>query len=366
LLKIIKTIKNKILNTLQLFWELTAGKHTKKYIRVKEHIADGEAMNSAGNSDGAVEEFRAALKLYPRKGQLHSKIAMIYGQEKKYSDAVNELEKALEAGYTHRDTYFTLTRIHRESGNYQEALKNILIASKKGPDDAYLHRELGRLYTESGRFEDALAELEKAREISPDEEEKAKVDTFGTEYPVALLIGRIKGGLFIDVGANFGFYCSLLYRNFENLIAVEPHPDNIRILENIKRANNYTRIKICRAALGSFECENSKLYINEHPGGHSLIENNNKYILIKTLTLNSLLREYPQADLVKIDAEGAEWMILDGAEDVMKKINAFLVELHDITRKEELTDWFRKKGYNTDWITANHIYAQRQLLSSVK
>jgi len=65
------------------------------------------------------------------------------------------------------------------------------------------------------------------------------------------------------------------------------------------------------------------------------------------------------ADLVKVDVEGAEWEVLNGAKNVMSKIRSWLIELHDTTRKNELKDLLKSSGYNVRWVDRNHIFAWR-------
>ena len=64
-------------------------------------------------------------------------------------------------------------------------------------------------------------------------------------------------------------------------------------------------------------------------------------------------------DLVKVDVEGAEELVLRGAEPIMQNIRSWVIELHDRSRKAELVSYMEKYGYESTWIDRNHAYFTR-------
>lgn len=196
---------------------------------------------------------------------------------------------------------------------------------------------------------------------------KVQRDVFRHEPLVSSFLAHKKGAVFVDVGANVGYYSFLLYNNFDTILAVEPHPDNVAIITGIKKERNFLKIKICPFAVGDKDRDEVRFYIGSHCGGHTLSaqrssstsKNQQKYMKVAMVTLKALLRNYESVDLVKVDVEGAEWLVLKGAEDVSDRIRSWMVEVHGLGRKEEIEKWFEDRGYRHVWIDKNHIYAER-------
>lgn len=197
-------------------------------------------------------------------------------------------------------------------------------------------------------------------------EARIQRNIFRHEPQVSSFIINKKGSIFVDIGANVGYYSFLLHNNYETILAVEPHPENVKIMGIIKTENNYSKVKICPFAIGDKDDNGVKLYLGSHCGGHSLLPSSRfiqkpslNYITVKAITLDFLLGTYSNVDLVKVDVEGAEWKVLDGAKDVMNKINAWLIELHDLTRKTELENLMKAFNYKVKWVDSKHVYAWR-------
>jgi len=181
----------------------------------------------------------------------------------------------------------------------------------------------------------------------------------------------MSGHLFLDIGASYGYFSVLLNQNFKKVIAIEPHPKIMNFLRrNTRHLNNVLCLKVAVSNKNGF----LPLFLSKiNVGGHSLTpstvdseiretsfpEGTKQWIYVKTVTLNSLLRNYEYVDLIKLDVEGAEWYVLEGAENVVNKIKCWIVELHDLNRQKELETWFRSHGYTANWINNRHIYAHR-------
>ena len=198
-------------------------------------------------------------------------------------------------------------------------------------------------------------------------EARIQRNIFRHEPQVSSFMINKKGSVFVDIGANVGYYSFLLYNNFETILAVEPHPDNVKIIDMIKTENNYSKVKICPFAVGDKDANEVKLYLGSHCAGHSLLtyhsllpyENQEQHIKTKIVTLKTLLKNYEKVDLIKVDVEGAEWLVLEGAKDILNKIKSWIIELHDWNRREELEKWLSNGNYRYEWIDENHIYAER-------
>lgn len=124
---------------------------------------------------------------------------------------------------------------------------------------------------------------------------------------------------FLDIGANIGYFSRMALSYGAHTISFEPHPHVFkRLQENLKDFKE--------ATLHNFALSNQKgsfdLYIpknfesNEGIASLEPMENSDK-IQVQTETLDSLITT--NIKLVKIDVEGHESSVLEGARDLLKQ-----------------------------------------------
>lgn len=186
------------------------------------------------------------------------------------------------------------------------------------------------------------------------------------EPAVSSLLLNKHGHFFIDIGAKAGYYSFLLYKNFDTILAIEPHPRNFKEIQRVKVRRNCDKIRMLQIAVSDQNGE-GKLYLGSKCGRNSLLNDftdidKSNYMKVHTATLDSLLKKDTSVDLIKVDVEGAEWKVLNGAKKVMGNIKSWLIELHDLTRRKELEDLLKSYGYNVRWVDWNHIFAWRSLM----
>jgi FkbM family methyltransferase len=172
------------------------------------------------------------------------------------------------------------------------------------------------------------------------------------EKPVSSFLRSASGHVFLDIGANYGYYSELLHGNFEKIYAFEPIPSIFKELES--NLEKFDDVKCIRKAVSNVDGQTMEFSYHESRG------------FAETVTLASFFPN-TEIDLIKVDVEGGEWKVLEGAEPILERIKSWVVELHDPSRKEELENWFVSRGYSVRWLdfafkgsrTANHIYAWR-------
>lgn len=192
----------------------------------------------------------------------------------------------------------------------------------------------------------------------------------GAEKQVVELVKGLYGDLFVDIGANFGRYSVMLSNNFKEVLSIEPEPKNMSQLK--RNTRNIPNVRTLQVAIGESD-RFSRLFLSPtHPGQHTTVPSGMDDRLfhstfpdgikhstrVKTLTLAYVLRN-KSADLIKVDVEGAEFKVLEGAKPLLNKIKAWIVEIHDSKRRKEIQQWFRKEGYKTTWLSHKHIYASK-------
>lgn len=151
------------------------------------------------------------------------------------------------------------------------------------------------------------------------------------EYEMAVteVIEKITrpGDVCLDVGANFGWYATLLARrNAGQVHAFEPVPPTFaRLEENFRLAGSPPNLILNNLALGG-EFKQIEMHVFDNlPDGHSSLSTmgKNNYVTYQSamVTLDSYLESenVEAVNFVKVDIEGAEKMFLDGARSLFKQ-----------------------------------------------
>ncbi len=160
----------------------------------------GEALDEMKDVNGAIQQFRAAVKADPRMPDVHFGLGFLLWAKRQYADAVPELqaeldnnpmhaqaltylgdcelklghpdaaapllEKALRTDSTIELAHLDLGSIDADTGHTQEALRELTAAAKLAPNDVNVHWHLARLYRSMGKQDEARAEFDKARNIT--------------------------------------------------------------------------------------------------------------------------------------------------------------------------------------------------------
>jgi FkbM family methyltransferase len=197
------------------------------------------------------------------------------------------------------------------------------------------------------------------------------------EKNVRNVLKSIHGDCFYDVGANVGFYSLLLRHNFRQVYAVEPVPANIRRLKRGLSIRFVRNVRVVPVALSDANGK-ATFYVNSDSrtminnlSASSLLEKfefrscdhapDRTYvgspISVETMTFDSLLSE-PKVDLVKIDVEGAEFLVLEGMRESLAKrrVRNILVELHNRDRRERLETILKSNFEGVFWVNHQHLY----------
>jgi len=163
-----------------------------------------------------------------------------------------------------------------------------------------------------------------------------------------------EGGIFVDVGANVGGYSVRACKIGAKVIAVEPDPDNYRVLKLNLDLNHYIDVHVLNIAAGRRE-EIRELYEgrNSAPAGYSLRQARRGgkakcYVDVKPLdvAIPPLLNN-ELVDLLKIDVEGVEAEVIKGALDLLKRTRYMIVEVIPSTKFRilEMLDLVRPLGF---------------------
>ncbi|HUY26811.1 MAG TPA: FkbM family methyltransferase [Candidatus Binataceae bacterium] len=179
-----------------------------------------------------------------------------------------------------------------------------------------------------------------------------------------LFLKMIAPGMTVfDVGANCGQYTLLAASAVGasgSVHSFEPVPETFGILEEHVRLNQFDNVIVNQAALWS---EATDLSLGSEPGAPvqsgrwsaGFAAMNPSAVTVRALRLDDYVREHAitRIDLIKMDIEGAEPFMLEGARESLARFRpAFLMEVNrealarlDST-PERLWDEFKALGYS--------------------
>ncbi|MEX2264186.1 MAG: FkbM family methyltransferase [Bryobacteraceae bacterium] len=164
---------------------------------------------------------------------------------------------------------------------------------------------------------------------------------FGTFEPKETEIIRVhlrSGMTFVDVGANVGYFTALaasLVGPKGRVIAFEPSPYAFERLRRMIDINKLDHVRVVHAGL-SDRAGRLKLYLGVGSRNHAptmVPHDNATAVEVPVRTLDSVMEEMgvDHIDLIKIDVEGHEPRVLEGAQKLLRdrRVQAVLCEFNE-------------------------------------
>jgi FkbM family methyltransferase len=171
-----------------------------------------------------------------------------------------------------------------------------------------------------------------------------RLKDFGVWEPHAtkVVLEKFRGGTFVDVGAHWGYYSMLLAQQVDRVFALEPNPITFQYLVENVRLNGFTNVipiqiagwdKKARLMAGPPSKSNT--------GGTKVDNDTNGNVWGEAL--DTLFRPN-EVQFLKIDCEGADSKVLDGAKRILTEGSPMiLIESPPTTIS----------GYNCVWYSNN-------------
>lgn len=165
----------------------------------------------------------------------------------------------------------------------------------------------------------------------------ANIATSCLTYYHPMWDGRLTDGIdrsdvVIDVGAHMGFFAIPVSTQVEKVIAYEPSPANFALLlRNIDKNSTYNVLASNRA-VGDIDGPVSLNLGVQGTTGHSIVYKKRGGIKLEVISqsITQVLRKY-KPSVLKLDCEGAEWLILDRNNlSSFSKVRLMVVELHRV------------------------------------
>ena len=188
----------------------------------------------------------------------------------------------------------------------------------------------------------------------------------------------VAGGNFVDIGANVGVLTLMAAKRLGSegaVYAFEPVEESHRRLERNISANEFSCIQTARLALSN-RCGTATIYVPEHNNkGMASLHEDCAGSRTETVTLSTLDRQIvdlgvTSIDWIKIDVEGHERFVLEGANGTIQRFHPMiLLELsrghlaRAGTSPEEVVAHLNTLGYTHFAITDDGLLAPPNSIS---
>ena len=156
------------------------------------------------------------------------------------------------------------------------------------------------------------------------------------------------GGVFVDVGCSEGDFALIAARIVGpggRVVAFEPDPGNVGVIRDNVALNGFAWVEVHPIALSDRDGE-AELFRSSVSGWHSLLpgleHRDRDVITVPVARLDSFALD--RLDMIKIDVEGAEVAVLEGARDsIARHRPVILLDTHpslgaDVARLQALAD----------------------------
>jgi FkbM family methyltransferase len=174
-----------------------------------------------------------------------------------------------------------------------------------------------------------------------------------------------RDAIVVDVGAHIGSFTLLAawMAPEGRVLAYEPEPSNFEMLERNVGLNGLTHVRAAACAVGGVAGER-ELFFSAKPsstGGHSLVRPGGRSIRVRCTTLDRIVADeaLDRIDFLKLDCEGAERELLEGASaETLARVRRGAMEVHG--GRDAIEQVLREAGFSfSGGAKPNYLYFRR-------
>ena len=147
------------------------------------------------------------------------------------------------------------------------------------------------------------------------------------------IVNRLKPALFVDVGANYGF-ASLLHHAIypdARMILIEPNPNLLPYIESNLRAAGCADFQLVNAVCGDSHDQKVSFAVNAAYSQDSRVSGPSGWqtVQVASVTLDGLLlgAEKKIPVFIKVDTQGYEAKVLQGAQQFLSSSSAWIMKI---------------------------------------
>ena len=167
-------------------------------------------------------------------------------------------------------------------------------------------------------------------------------------HQTRLFVETVKpGDVVYDVGAHVGYYsvlASTLVGDSGHVVGFEPVPANLHYLRRHLQINGCQNVTVIEACVA--EAEGVSHFETRGTGMGHIWEDGK--LTVRTVSLDELVQagKIPPPDCIKIDVEGAEYSVLQGAQALRARTYpTILLSLHGAQRRQQCFESLPARGY---------------------
>jgi len=188
-----------------------------------------------------------------------------------------------------------------------------------------------KIFPPDSQIKYVLVELDKFKiYVSPDDWAVGRIIWEKREYEPRVTAALRKilepGMVFVDVGANIGYFSLMaaqIVGNQGRVISFEPNQNNCGLLYLSAQSNNFENIDLYPYAAA----EKEATFLYDHLASNGVISDFSRDLeildanrtLVRSVTLDKALHEVKKIHVIKIDVEGAEYKVIQGAKSTLKE-----------------------------------------------
>ncbi len=170
--------------------------------------------------------------------------------------------------------------------------------------------------------------------------------------------------VFLDIGANIGAYSIMLMDKVKKLYAFEAHPHTANLCKMNFLLNGLSENQVLSTAVSD---SNQPLYFSNLQDGdplNTIVAKNAQAIEVPSVTLDQFIHDHAFAPgtnfLLKIDVEGFEHQVLQGAKHLLASasVKAILLETFS-SEHEAIQQWLTELGFKIKMISKHNLLACR-------
>jgi FkbM family methyltransferase len=141
-------------------------------------------------------------------------------------------------------------------------------------------------------------------------------------FETRLLINRLTpGAVFVDVGANIGYYTAIadqLVGETGAIYAFEPERENFDLLQKNTRRSKCPNITLSHAGLSNKNSRAQLFLSSDNLGDHRLYDRGDRQSQQVDLVRGDDILAGLHIDFLKIDTQGAEFQVIDGLKETIQ------------------------------------------------